>query len=320
MLNQIKSNTRWVLKEIKEKQRENKVYELLEYEGARVEAKIVKLMHSIEKGLCVKNMRYGFGYQKIKALYDLIIKNANKYDLSVVISMASDALGEYCDVHEKAGYSAQEFKEIQQMYAEIRKIAGDTEGKIGGTQIVYKSECEFNAEEISRLFYSRHSVRDFTGEPVPFDLVEKAVKMAQTSPSACNRQAVRVYCIDSKKFLEDINNNLEGIGGFAEEVDKFLLICGKMSAYEEKEYKQFIVSASMFAGYLSLALHSLGIGGCVVQRPLRTTKEWVDFREKNNIPADEHMVCMIAIGNLKEETKVPVSHRYPVEKILKVLD
>ena len=42
--------------------------------------------------------------------------------------------------------------------------------------------------------------------------------------------------------------------------------------------------------------------------------------QKYNIPADEQLVNMIALGNYKEEMKVPMSKRFDLEKIYRNLD
>ena len=114
--------------------------------------------------------------------------------------------------------------------------------------------------------------------------------------------------------------NLEGIGGFADSVDKFLLIAGVQSAYRPGEKNQFAVSAAMFAGYLSLALHAYGIGACAVQRSLFPDKKYDELRLRYNIGKDEQIVIMLGIGNMKDKVKVPVSYRWSLDKIYCNLD
>ena len=178
---------------------------------------------------------------------------------------------------------------------------------------------KFNPSEIEKLFNTRHSIRQFSNEPVSKELISKAIELAQKAPSACNRQAVRVYATDLDRFMEIYPNNLQGVGGFIENCDKVLLITGKISPYEEYEYKQFIVSAGIFAGYLTMALHSLGLGACVVQRSLRPEANWIDFCKHNNIPEDEQLICLVIAGNMKDETIVPFSYRFDTENILRWL-
>ncbi len=61
---------------------------------------------------------------------------------------------------------------------------------------------------------------------------------------------------------------MAGVGGFAEKVDKFIIITGKVSEYRDDEQFQYAISASIFAGYLSITLQTEGIGACIIQRPI----------------------------------------------------
>lgn len=288
----------------------------------RYAARIVRLLHSIEKGLSIENPRAEFGYEKIKTLYGWIQEYLAMGDVDrTCVYMAADAFTAYCEYHDKIGVSTEKIEEIKAIANELVKIKQEdkVEGTFGGVLNVKKSDMCFDQDVVEKLFKTRHSIREFKKGRVPKELIEKAVELAQTAPSACNRQAVRVYVVDSQKFKADYGSNLQGVGNFVDNTDQFLLITGKISAYEEHESKQFIVTAGIFAGYLSLALHALGLGACVVQRSVRLDLPWVEFCKKNNIPADEQIVCMIGIGLLKDEMKVPVSKRFTVDKILRYL-
>ena len=47
--------------------------------------------------------------------------------------------------------------------------------------------------DLTDFFASRYSVRQFAEEPVPLALIETAVRLAQKTPSVCNRQSGRVH-------------------------------------------------------------------------------------------------------------------------------
>ncbi len=288
----------------------------------RLTGRIVRYVHSIEKGLVIESPRPEFGYTKIKAIYEWIqeylkLENIDK----TCVYMAADALSAYCKYHDSLNISSEKLDEIRQIAAELGEIKEKDKatGVFGGTLVINKDEMCFDSAEVERFFKTRHSVRQFNKEPVSDELIHKAVELAQTAPSACNRQAVRTYVIDARKFMETYPAKLDGIGGFVESCDKIILVTGKLSPYEEAEYKQFIVSAGIFAGYLSLALHGLGLGACVVQRPLRPSKEWIEFCRMYSIPIDEQIVCMLTVGQLKEQTPVPLSKRFDTDAILKYL-
>lgn len=98
------------------------------------------------------------------------------------------------------------------------------------------------------------------------------------------------------------------------------MITGKLSAYREDEINQYIVSASMYAAYLTLTLHLYGIGACVVQRPLIWDQTWENLRKKFDIDSDEQLICLLSIGELKDEMRVPESHRLSPDIVFKFND
>lgn len=74
-----------------------------------------------------------------------------------------------------------------------------------------------------------------------------------------------------------------------------------------------------FAAYLTLTLHLYGLGSCVVQSPLIWNEKWDSQRREYGIDKDEQLVCLLAVGNLKDECLVPRSHRLSEENICKFL-
>ena len=288
----------------------------------RLKGRIVRYVHSIEKGLSIESPRPGFGYDKIQTLYAWI-KEYLHLDTTdkVCIYMAADALCAYCDYHESIGFDTDNIKEIKSIADELVGIknSDNVTGIFGGIQTVKKSDMVFDENYVEKIFRTRHSIRQFKKETVSNELIKKAISLAQSAPSACNRQAVRAYVVDTERFVKSYPGSLQGIGGFVDSSDKIILISGKISPYENYEYKQFIVSAGIFAGYLDLALHSLGLGACVVQRSLRPNEEWKKFRQAIDIPSDEQIICMMAVGQLNEETTVPISNRFDTDEVLKFL-
>lgn len=294
---------------------------VVEQEG-RLIGRIVRYVHSIEKGLSIETPRAEFGYEKIKTLYGWIKEYlALKPNDKTCVYMAADALSAYCSYHEAIGVSSPKIKEIETITSELQEIkeADGITDTFGGVLTIDKEDMTFDPVFIEKIFKTRHSIRQFKKEPVPKELIYQAIELAQAAPSACNRQAVRAYAVDTRKFMEIYPNNLQGVGGFIESCDKVIMIAGKISPYEENEYKQFVVSAGIFTGYLTMALHGLGLGACVVQRSLRPEQSWRQFCKKNGIPADEQIICLVVVGQMNDTTVVPYSKRFGTETILKWL-
>lgn len=291
------------------------------YKKNRLEADIVRFVHSIEKGLSIQNPRLGFGVSKIDHLFALAKRylETEKEDFGCIYFIV-DALEAYLDFHKKNEFENDDIIKIRKNYENLCTRLPDKESIYGGTQELLISDMDFNSEEIEKLFNTRHSIREFSGEEVDEETIRKAISLAQRCPSACNRQGVRVYSVKGSDFISQYGHSLEGIGGFAQDVDKFLLITGKKSAYALGEKNQFIVSASMFGAYLTLTLHAYNIGACTIQRPLISTKPWESYRELKGIPSDEQLVMLIGIGKYKDKCTVPLSKRFDIDKIYKNLD
>lgn len=292
-----------------------KISKAPEFEKERQKSRIIRLIHSIEKGMCLDEPRLGFGITKLnKLLSEAKVYEKNYGSDEFCLKMTVDVISDYLRFHEEKQYTNADIEAINISYSDLKAIVSPSDRKAGGFQHIAVLPNTY--EGISKLLLNRHSVREFRKDPVREDDIVDAVRAAQYGPSACNRQGYRAYVIPSKKLTDLYNGNLTGIGGFADSADRFILITGKISSYDFSEYNQYIVSASIFASYLSLALLEKNIGSCIVQRPLRDSKQNHLIMNYCNIPKDEQIVLMMAIGNLKSEFNAPVSGRFPVEEIL----
>ena len=264
---------------LKEAKLNEHILESKQFDKTRIEAEIVRNVHSIEKGLSIKCPRAGFGVKKINEMFSLIDEYLKLTEEKTVLFFVTDAVSEYLEYQKSVGFESEDIRIIEEKNEKLKEKIGSCDEVCGGTVTFNRNDIPFTYGNVESLFNTRHSIREFSGEAVPEELLSKAIALAQRAPSACNRQAVRVYSISAKDYINAIGN-MDGIGGFAEDVDRFLLITGVKSAYRRGEKNQFIVSASMFASYLTLSLHSLGIGACTVQHSLYPSKAFSAFRRK----------------------------------------
>ena len=277
-------------------------------------AELIRNTHSIEKGLCIKEPRLGFGHEKQKEMInqiEVLSKESSPY-YQEVCQMAISALEEYLIYHREREYT-DDFCKTLETFVESHKIS-DGEKK-GGTITVNKESLCFDIDEIEHFFMTRHSIRDFDPSPVNENALEKALHLAQRAPSACNRQGVRAYVLNNKQG-EQLAKLLSGVGGFAEQVGRYIVITGKKSAYRLSENNQYVVSASIYAAYLTLTLHLYGLGACIIQRPVIWSKMTDKLAKDIGADRDEQIVCILAVGNLKESFKVPFSQR--IDSVIKM--
>lgn len=299
---------------------ENRAIEINESQNFHLDfcaAELIRYTHAIEKGLSIDNPRLGFGHEKQMIMLDLInelMNSSNPYHVET-IKMAVSAIKRYLLYHTEHCYSDEVIKKLESFITQYDACIVES---FGGIVNLNADSISFDTNEIKKLFEMRHSIRDFDDTPIEDDKILNALKLAQHAPSACNRQGYRAYILSdekSKKYAK----GLAGIGGFEKSVGRFILITGKISAYRIDEVNQYIVSASMYAAYLTLTLHLYGLGACVVQRPLIWDKEWEKVRVEYDIPYDEQLICLLAIGNLKKNINVPQSHRLAEEVMFKFI-
>lgn len=289
-----------------------------EYKRSRLEGEIIRNVHSIEKGLSLEKPRMFFGIPKIEEMFGYLDEYVSDEGyLESVVNMVLDSVAAYLEYHKEV-IEDNRLKNIVKIYNScLERFQYQYKGKAGVIDIEYeKNEDDYKA--FKNLVMQRHSVRDFSSESIPMEILRKAIEISLRAPSACNRQAVRVYIVTNQN-KKHLSSWLTGIGGFEKVVDKYIIITGKVSAYRTDEFFQYAVSSSIFAGYLSLALQSVGVGACLIQRPLIRTKDWIDLSKKLGIPKDEQIVVMLGTGMLKSNYKVPVSNRLTYDEVVKEL-
>lgn len=266
--------------------------------GQAPEYEILQISHRIEKGLLIQNPRKMWGWDKARRLYEL---------LGCTESVFAKETG-------KAVLSAYLEKKRSSVYnediEEYERFAKDTSFEIdmnnlGGTIVAKKPNFNDVAlAGIKELFLSRHSAREFAPNEVDKSKLYEAINLALRCPSACNRQPFRVYVVDA----EDKEKYIEKSKGYSGR--KFLYVTGLIDAYTLDEINDWIVSPSIFAGYLTLSLHAMGIGSCVVRKDLACNTDYNKaVRKFCNIPVNEKIILELAIGNYAESYVAPVSNR-----------
>ncbi len=277
--------------------------------------RIIKSMHSIEKGLSLKAPRTGFGKAKVEELLKRIEEYYNAgFDVShCSVQMALNATAEYLRWNREKGAPLTGLEEkFAAVGAKIPQVI--TSG--GAVEYEKGTLLDFDATEFEKVVNSRHSVRCFGEEKVDVEKVKEAIFAANRCPSACNRQMTRVHIVssdDGKRFLSERS---QGVGGFAEDCDMFLLITSNISAFDFMENNQWIVSAGIFMGYLTLELHARKIASCVVQRNLIRTQKINEIRDYFKLPNNEEIICSMGIGSYPDKFKVPQSVRLPLEELI----
>ena len=264
--------------------------------------KILLLSHSIEKGMSIPNKRLNFGEEKALDLYKQL-KNYNGID-EYAIKEGYSILSCYIDYRKRNGLS--DLGII--IPPEIKKIQA-------GSYKVKREELLYDYKKFVELCDVRHSVREYADKFVEFNDILKAVDIAKKSPSACNRQMIKIYTTDDINANRELSKIIPGNNGFKDQTARYLFLVSDRNAFDFYEIDQWYLNGGIFVAYLQLALTSLNIGSCIYQWP-KIKKLEKKAKKILNIPKNEIIVSVISVGYYKETFEVLSSTRKKSEDFI----
>ena len=258
-------------------------------------------IHCIEKGLGMPEVRLGFGKAHIKKILAYIDrKNTNTDDY--VYQYCLSVISSYIKFHKENNYDVKELENIYKKFAHLNLNVI----KSGAYNVVTQPQNSFNV--LAPIIQSRHSVRDFSNKNIDEITLIKAFELSKFAPSACDRQTSKVYYTLEPSKNTQIGNLFPGNNGFRDKVKMYLVITGNIGAFRSDEYGQWFTNVGIYAYCLSLILHSLGIGSCMLQWTTNLKNER-ELRKILNIPENEQIVLSLAIGYYKNNYKRLVATR-----------
>lgn len=293
-------------------------YSPFEDKNLRLYYRILIVTHAIEKGLSLANLRMLFGKEKI---YN-IIAMSREYDArhaSFPMRMAAGALSDYIELHRKNGVSDSFLDEIQQLFEDGELFA--EYAKSGGYKRLEELKHISDVERGACLGFmsSRYSCRHYLNTVVPEDVVAEVVRYAQTSPSQCNRQSVRVHCYQERSKISGLLQLQGGAGGFAEGVPNLFIVTSEATAWGGYgQRNQGYVDGGLFGQGLFLACHAFGLGSCGLNLAVDNSKE-AKIKKLAGIHPRERLVMMISFGYPgDEDLKAARSARIDTDQLLSI--
>ena len=278
---------------------------------------LTKDYHKIEKGLSLNNPRPFFGKDAIQEVTYTIDNYAGKFGLGQVGEAAINTLKAYVTHHEKLELQNPLVDYVKNKLAEYDgKFDSICEVKGGATELTKEDIWKKSKIDFLKFSQSRHSVRDFSDEPVDVALIENAAKIAQGVPSVCNRQTCRVHVLSDKDEIQKALLYQNGNRGFNHQIDKLLLVVADLECFTTSgERFQRWIEGGMFAMSLIYGLHSQGLGTCCLNWSVNSPVD-KKFRKAIKIEKNEEMIMMIAVGNLPEKLKVCDSARRDTSEVV----
>ncbi len=266
-------------------------------------------IHRLEKGLIMVPPRPVFGLAMIDETVDVYDRCCQSYaegqDIDLpTLDWSRQILQSYFDrvsAHPIVDRAAQRFAAIG------HAVAADNRARVPfqrteGVNLPSIGQIEALAEH-------RRSVRWFADRPVPRDVIDRALAVANYSPSACNRQPYRFEIFDAKEWVQKVGSVPKGTPGWLHQIPAFAVIVAKLDAFRfERDRHVPYIDGSLAAMSLIYALEVQGVSSCCVNFP--------DFAETEKamaaaigLPPWERAVMCLAIGYPDHAEKVPHSQK-----------
>lgn len=272
--------------------------------------------HSLEKGLSSDVFELGHGFGKLIELIGMVrMYEKRQYDKkNYAYINALSILESHLEL-----YRGTEYEEtIRDMFAEInqslRGLTPNHKDIAGVKKVTRRAKQTNNKKNYAELVEGRSSVRAFSEEPINKSDLKEAIQLAQRSPSACNRQATRVYEIHDPVIIKEVMFIQEGFTYENPPQCITLIVADDTNFSGAGERNQGYVDGGMFAMSFMYALEYMKLAACPLHASFTYEKEQL-FRKLLNIPDSEKLIVFLAIGQFKEEYTVAKSYRYPVEYI-----
>jgi nitroreductase len=175
-------------------------------------------------------------------------------------------------------------------------------------------------DDFLALCRQRRSVRWFRPDPVPRELVLRAVEAAAQAPSACNRQPFLFRYLERPEAARRIAGIAMGTTGYAGQLPALIVVVGDLSCFpHERDRHVPYIDASLAAMQLMLALETLGLASCPINWP---DVEALERRMQRELRLPPHLrpVMLLALGYPDPQGGVPHSAKKPPEALLRLDD
>jgi nitroreductase len=274
-------------------------------------------IHRIEKGLTMQPRKPIFALDYIGETVDAYCSYSELQPSCTEkdYKWYSDVLSEYFDTVEKNTYlqkNQQKFKAFS-MEGSEECVSVATVKSVPFKRDL--SEVPVAYENMLQLAKRRRSVRWFLDKEVARENIDKAVAVANLSPSACNRQPFEFRVFDDRQLVQKIAATSIGTTGFISNIPVIAVVIGKLDAYfSERDRHVIYIDGSLASMSFMFALETLGLSSCPIN--------WPDIEKNEKALANilglkpfERPIMLIALGHPDSEALVPFSEKKSLDKV-----
>jgi len=164
-----------------------------------------------------------------------------------------------------------------------------------------------------QLALRRRSIRRYLDKTVEFELIEKAMRVAVLSPSACNRQAYKFVFINDREIVEKIRKIP---GGADYKLPALVVVLGNYRGYfDERDVNVPIIDASLAIMSFLFALETLGLSTVCINWPTLPDRHEA-INQIIHLEEDEFIVLLVGVGYPDPEGKIAYSAKRELEYLL----
>lgn len=118
--------------------------------------------------------------------------------------------------------------------------------------------------EMVKMLEDRRSVRAYTDEPVPRELVEQVVEAGLWAPSGMGRQSPVILAVTDRTLRDRLSRANAAVMG--SDGDPFYGAPVVLVVLAPRDIPTHVYDGSLVMGNLMLAAHALGLGSCWIHR------------------------------------------------------
>lgn len=271
-------------------------------------------IHRLEKGLLMRPRSEVFALDYIRETVDCYehVALSPVFDVPVAdeLQWAHDVVDEYfraVDSDKKIDEAKRRFLSVETPWADDAR------------HVPYKRDLSLpppvKYDGILKLARRRRSVRWYLPKPVPRELIDKALLVADLSPSACNRQPFQFRIFDEPDLVREVAGSPMGTEGFSHNIPVIAAVVGRLRAFfSERDRHLVYIDSSLAVMSFMYALETLGLSSCALNWPD------IEYRERRmakllSLEPDERVVMLISLGYPDPEGLVAYSQKKPLSEI-----
>jgi len=156
--------------------------------------------------------------------------------------------------------------------------------------------------KLLELALRRRSVRKYTDEPIPDEVLDEILKTALTAPCSFGHRPVEFIAVRDKERIKEVASCKSLGGKQIVGADTVIVVMVKLDRGEF-----WIEDGAIASSYILLAAEQYNIGACWVHIRNRTGKEKTsdeEIRQLLNVPEGYAVLNLVALG-IKGESKSP---------------